>query len=275
MIDFKPVRPEDRAAIERFTLRSETENCDFAFANMYCWRFLYDSRWAVVEGFLVVRFRIGGGGRLGYMQPLGPGDFVSVLPQLEADARAHGQRLRLAGLDEAACAHLRSAAGEEYALASDPATDDYVYDAEALRTLPGRRYQSKRNHINRFLSLWPDYRYEALTPDRFAECLRLERRWRAEHADRPASELGAEQRAMQEAFDRFETLGLTGGCLYAGDTLVAFTFGSAVNEHTFDTHVEKADTNYDGAFALINRTFAEHLPARYTRINRDGPRWFG
>ena len=52
---------------------------------------------------------------------------------------------------------------------------------------------------------------------------------------------------MQEAFDRFETLGLTGGCLYAGDTLVAFTFGSAVNEHTFDTHVEKADTNYDGA----------------------------
>ncbi len=79
----------------------------------------------MVEGFLVVRFRIGGGsGRPATTQPLGPGDFVSVLPQLEADARAHGQRLRLAGLDEAACAHLRSAAGEEYALASDPATDD-------------------------------------------------------------------------------------------------------------------------------------------------------
>lgn len=36
MIEFRPVRLEDRAAIERFTLPSDIRNCDLAFANMFC-----------------------------------------------------------------------------------------------------------------------------------------------------------------------------------------------------------------------------------------------
>lgn len=50
---------------------------------------------------------------------------------------------------------------------------------------------------------------------------------------------------------------------------MAFTYGSAVNEHTFCTHVEKADTEFDGAFTIINKRFAEQLPPQYTLINRE------
>ena len=66
----------------------------------------------------------------------------------------------------------------------------------------------------------------------------------------------------------FDELGLIGGCIYVGDRLVSFSFGSAVNDHTFDTHMEKADKEYDGAFTIINKLFAEHLPERFTLINR-------
>ncbi len=74
---------------------------------------------------------------------------------------------------------------------------------------------------------------------------------------------------MQRAFEHFEELEMIGGCIYVGDKLVAFTYGSAVNDHTFDTHVEKADTDYDGAFTIINKLFAQHLPERFTLINRE------
>ena len=74
---------------------------------------------------------------------------------------------------------------------------------------------------------------------------------------------------MHLAFRHFGELGLTGGCLYVGDRLAAFTYGSAVNDHTFDTHVEKADTSFDGAFTVINKLFAQHLPGRFTLINRE------
>lgn len=268
MIEFRPIRIEDRAAIERYTMPAGIDNCDLAFANMFCWQFVYRSAWAEVSGFLVIRFHIDGGPRIGYMQPVGPGDFASVLPLLEEDARSLGQRLRLVGLTDEARAQLRTAAPDAFAFDSDRAAEDYIYAASDLAGLLGRRYQPKRNHINRFTAEYPDYRYEELTPDRFAECMTLERIWRRAHEGHKA-ELCAEQHAMQRAFEHFEELGLVGGCIYVGDRLVAFTYGSALNEQTFDTHVEKADTQYDGAFTIINRLFARHLPGRFTRINRE------
>ena len=268
MIEFHPVRLEDRSLIERYTMPSGICNCDLAFANMYCWQEVYHSAWAEIEGFLVIRVQIDGGDRIGYMQPVGKGDFGPIIPLLREDAHAHGQRLRIIGLTDEGRDMIRRMHVGQFAFESDRALEDYVYNAEDLRTLPGRRYQPKRNHINRFTAEYPDYHYEVLTRDRFGECMALEREWRRAHEGH-TSELCAEQRAMQRGFEHFEELGLLGGCIYVGERLVAFTFGSAVNDHTFDTHMEKADTEYDGAFTIINKLFAEHLPERFTLINRE------
>ncbi len=268
MIDFRPVRLGDRATIERYTMPSGIRNCDLAFANMFCWQAMYRSAWAIVDGFLVIRFHIDGGTKVGYMQPVGEGDFGPIVPALREDAHALGQRLRIIGLTDEGREQLRRAHPGQFAFASDRALEDYIYRADDLRTLAGRRYQPKRNHINRFAAAYPDYRYEELTPDRFDECMALEREWRRAHEGH-TSELCAEQRAMQLAFAHFAELGLRGGCIYVGERLAAFTYGSAVNDHTFVTHVEKADTTFDGAFTIINKLFAEHLPAHFTLINRE------
>lgn len=281
MIPFKPVTLDDRTAIERYTLTAETPHCDLSFANIYCWQERYESAWAEVGGFLVIRFRIDGGRHFGYMQPVGPGDFSPILPLLEEDAAQHGEPLRLAGLSEAGCALIRRACPGRYAFASDRAQEDYIYRADNLRRLPGRRYQPKRNHINRFTGLYPDYRYEPLTAGHAAECLALERAWRRAHGDTgecdgqtaesPSPDLCAEQRAMQRAFEAFEALSLRGGCIRVGEQLVAFTYGSAIGAETFDIHVEKADPEFvrDGAFTVINQRFAESLPEHFTLIDRE------
>lgn len=292
MIRFQPLRLEDRAVIERYTFAAGSSHCDLAFANMFCWQGVYHSAWAIVGDFLVIRFYIDGGSQQGYMQPVGAGDFTPILPLLDEDARAHGQRLRLYGLTDEGRDLIRRAFPEAYAFYPDRAAEDYIYRADDLRTLPGRRYQPKRNHINHFTALYPDYRYEELTPERFDECMALEQQWRSAHEQHTAqlpcragheaancrfdtrshtATMCAEQRAMQLAFAHFDALGLRGGCIYAGERLVAFTYGSALNERTFDTHVEKADPEYvrDGAFTVINKCFAAHLPEQYEWIDRE------
>ena len=265
-MEFRPVRLEDKAAIEHFTRPSGICNCDLAFANMYCWEGTYRSAWCVEEGFLLIRFYIDGSHHIGYMQPLGEGDFTHLIPRLEADARAAGQPLRISGLTPEGAAAVRRA-HPEFGIWRNRDYEDYVYRADDLRNLTGRRYQPKRNHINRFEAAY-DYRYEELTPALAPECMRLEREWRAGH-DSHAAELTAEQRAMQRAFDHFGELELRGGALFVGEKLVAFTIGSAINDEAFCIHVEKADTRYDGAFTIINKLFAQHLPARFTMINRE------
>lgn len=268
MIEFKPVRLEDKQTIERYTMPSGIYNCDLAFANMYCWQAMYHSAWAVIDGFLVIRFQIGGGEKIGYMQPVGEGDFARIIPALREDAHAHGQRLRIIGLTDEGREMVRNMHAGLFAFESDRGMEDYVYNADDLRNLTGRRYQPKRNHINRFMAEYPDFRYEQLTRERFGECMQLEREWRRAHEGH-TSELCAEQRAMQRAFAHFDRLGLIGGCIYVGDKLVAFTYGSPINDHTFCVHVEKADTEYDGAFTIINREFVAHLPEQYTLIDRE------
>lgn len=268
MIEFKPVRLEDRQVIERYTMPSGITNCDLAFANMYCWQKVYHSAWAEIDGFLVIRFHIGGGEKIGYMQPVGQGDFAHIIPTLREDAHAHAQRLRIIGLTRQGCEQIGAMHPCNFAFGSDRALEDYIYSADDLRNLPGRRYQPKRNHINRFTATYPNYRYEPMTEAHFDACMQLEREWRKVHGGH-TSELCAEQQAMQRAFAHFDELGMLGGCIYVGDRLAAFTYGSAVNDHTFDTHVEKADTEFDGAFTMINKLFAEHLPAQFTHINRE------
>ena len=177
MIRFNPVRLADKQTIESYTLPSGIDNCDLAFANMFCWEFKYRSAWAEQEGFLLIRFQIDGGERIGYMQPVGEGDFGPILPLLREDAHAHGQRLRIIGLTDEGRDTIRRIVPCHFAFESDRALEDYVYNADDLRNLAGRRYQPKRNHINRFVENNPTWTYEEITPATLPECLEMDKEW--------------------------------------------------------------------------------------------------
>lgn len=269
MLNFKAVELEDRAQIERYILPHGVMNCDLSFANMYGWRATYRSEWAVVEGFLVIRFCIDGGDRTGYMQPIGEGDFTRIVPLLCEDAHRRGEPLRLVGLTTEGWQQLNQSWKGLFAAEADRAMSDYIYRREELSRLTGKHYQPKRNHCNRFRTLYPDVRYEELGRTHFAACLELEREWCRQREGCLQGTLRSELQAMERAFAHFEELGLRGGVLMDGERMVAFTYGSAVSEHCFVIHAEKADTRYEGAFAMINRTFAERLAERFEWINRE------
>lgn len=268
MIAFRPISLEDRATIERYTLPSESYNCDFSFANIYTWQGLYRSEWAEVKGFLVIRFALGGGDEWGYMLPLGEGDFTTLIPLLQADSEQRGEPLRLVGLTARAATRLQEVYPERFAVTTSRNTADYLYSAEQLRNLPGRGYQPKRNHINRFLAHYPNYRYQPLSGALMEECMALEGVWRQTH-EGGSDALSAEACAIRRGFEAWEALGLRGCALFVGEQLVAFSYGSQLNDHTFVTHIEKADTQIEGAFAMINKLQAQHLPPHITHINRE------
>ena len=51
---------------------------------------------------------------------------------------------------------------------------DYVYEREKLASLSGRKYHGKKNHINKFLRLYPDWSYEEIN----REMRKSASRWR-------------------------------------------------------------------------------------------------
>lgn len=287
MIRFKKISIDDREIIQGFTLNGERMNCDFSIANIIGWRFLYNSEYAIIDDYLVFRFYADH--HLAYMSPIAhpvqqadgtfrvePCDECSerVIMQLRNDAIAQGHPFLMLGV----CSYMRQRIEEKFPDKFDIKPDrdyfDYIYQREKLITLSGKHLQSKRNHINKFKSLYPDYEYRPLTQELVPECIRLEETWRSQSEEQDSDparsqKLSEELRSMTRIFQRWEQLRMTGGTIYVEGKMVAFTFGAPINNHTFDVCVEKADTRYEGSFAIINNEFVKHLPEQYIYINRE------
>lgn len=305
MIPFRKVLTSDKPTIDAYLAEAGIPICDYTFTNIYCWQHQYDTLWAEVCNSLVVRFDIGHGER-GYMV-LGCSDFGRLLPMLMDDAQAAGQPFRMIamcrrcadnfsawadahyGLDaegrpvifdtEEEAAKCVRRGNECFAICDNRDYQDYIYSIRDLCDLTGRKYQPKRNHVNRFESQY-SYTFEELRPEDIDECLQIERSWQrrkeegeaddVEHRADHEYKMSEEQRAIRLAFDDYRTLGLYGGVLRVEGRMVAFTYGSPITPEVFCTHIEKADSSYEGVFPMINRCFARALAAKgYTMVNRE------
>ena len=267
MISFKDITLADKDTITSFTMKSDRRNCDLSFSNLCSWRFLYDTKFAVIDNFLV--FKFWAGEQLAYMMPIGTGDLKAILRKLIEDADKEKQSFCMLGVCSNMRVDLETTLPSQFVFTEDRDYADYIYLKSDLSTLKGKKFQSKRNHINRFRNTYPDYEYTPITPDRIQECFDLEAEWcKVNNCDQQEG-TGNERRALIYALHNFEALGLTGGILHVNSKIVAFTFGMPINHETFGVHVEKADTNIEGAYAMINYEFANRIPEQYIYINRE------
>lgn len=267
MITFKDITIQDKDTITSYTLNSCRRNCDLSFSNLCSWRFLYDTQFAIVDGFLVFKFWVDG--ELAYMMPVGEGNLKKVVNDLIEDAREAGSPFCMLGVCSCMREDLEAILPGQFTFTADRDYADYIYLRSDLSTLKGKKFQAKRNHINKFRNTYPNYEYSPITPERIQECLQLEAEWcKVNHCDQQEG-TGNERRALIYALHHFDELGLMGGILHADGKIVAFTFGMPINKETFGVHVEKADTNVDGAYAMINYEFANRIPEQYIYINRE------
>jgi hypothetical protein len=268
---FKPITIEDKEVITSFTLPGDFLNCDYAFANICSWRFLYESEYAADDDFLYVRFYVEEKGRrrLAYMLPVGSGDLKRAIDRLEKDAGSMGYPLLILGVTPESKTKINALFPDRFTCITERDYFDYIYLREDLATLKGRKFQPKRNHINKFNRRY-EYTYLPISQDIIPSCMEVERIWcKANLNEDDREDLAHEHRSMTFAMNHFDELGLSGGAIVVDGKIIAFTYGSPINRYTFGIHVEKADVHYEGIFSVINREFASRIPAQYLYINRE------
>ncbi len=250
-------------------IRNRHFNCDWAITNIFCWQDFYQVEWCYFLQHIVIRIHVNGGDAIGYMvHPLHEDAVLQqIIDILTQDAATFGQPLRLLSLAEDERELVQGLAEDTFFIDNNRDYEDYIYHAADLRNLKGAKYAAKRNHVNRFSAKY-DWTYQPLTTDRLQQCLSLEAVWRQKHTAHQ-TETSAEQKAIKYAFDHFDELGLIGGALYADNEMIAFTYGSEINDETFCVHIEKANIEYEGVFSAINHLFVKHLPEKYLYINRE------
>jgi len=282
---FHQLTLSDREAMQAVTLPSGRRNCNYTFANLVGWQFWYDTEVCVLENAVVLRYTLDG--QRAYMVCTSEALSLELIEALFDDSNGD---LTLMGLEDSQVAQLQTS--HLFSVEPDRDQYDYIYRRTDLATLHGKHLDAKRNHINRFRAEHPDFEYRPLTPESFDECRRLTEIWQGDKAAikreqsqvylssaereqartkfKAASDtIDAEHRVMETIFSNWDALGMTGGSIFVDGRMVAFTYGSAVTTDTLDVCVEKADRHVEGAFAIINQQFAEHLPEQYVYLNRE------
>lgn len=266
-IPFRELSISDKSTILHYTANSNRRNCDLSFSNLCSWKFNYHTQFAEWKDCLIFKFWVEDD-TLAYMMPLGSGDLRSVLRDMVEDARREGHTFRMLGVCSDMREDLEKLYYNDFDFVHVRDYDDYLYLRSDLASLQGKKYQSKRNFVNRFKRN-NSYRYEPILPSDVDECLALEAEWLNSNGHGEDEGAEVERKALTYALQHFEELGLTGGLLRVENRIVAFSFGMPINYDTFGVHVEKADASVEGAYAMINYEFVNHIPEQYIYVNRE------
>ena len=268
MLPFKPVTIDDKETFQSFFNKVAFGNCDFSFSNIFSWRNSYDTTFSVEGDFLYVRFQPVGYSP-GYLFPIGAGNLKTAIERMKQDASARETELHIYAVTQKMFDLLEEAMPGEFLYETDRDWFEYIYSTQDLITLTGKKYQPKRNHINKFKRTY-EWEYLPITREIIPDCLELYKRWCAENGGCNSEQsLISESVATQNAFGNFEKLGLIGGALRINGEILAYSYGQPLTKNVFGVHAEKCLYEIDGGFTMINREFAEHNCAAYPYINRE------
>ena len=269
MLEWSIPEAEDEDWINSCIAVSGTMASDASFANIYLLRNKYSTKISRYKDFIIRKYS-GKGARCGYTFPLGKGDVAKALAEIEKDAKECGERLQFAFVTEEQKEVLENAMPARFCYSSDAGDSDYIYLRSELAPLSGKAFHKKKNHFSKFVRTYPDYKYYEIGACNIYDAQKVADAWYYEHLqDEDASQL-AEYKAIKEALENFEELGLIGGIIYVNDSPCAMTIASKINENTVDVHFEKAVGEYalNGGYAAINKLFSEKLDG-VTWLNRE------
>ncbi len=161
---------------------------------------------------------------------------------------------------------------EEYLVERDRAYDDYIYDAQKLISLSGKKYHKKKNHLNAFKKEYEGrYEFKLLDATHRQEILDFLYHWMDEKGDMEEKEyVEYEAKGISEILEHYDVMNFKVGGVYIDGKLEAFTIGCYYDiEDMVYIPVEKANAQIRGLYTYINNEFLKQAYPNVAKVNRE------
>ena len=240
MINFKKVELEDQKAYKPYMAQQQCRSCECTFANLYLWSRFYAVTATVENGMLLTKSEEGD--YLSYGFPMGKLKYLKeAVDALYEYSKEKKRKFQMHNVTPEQFALLEEIYPGRFQIEYRRDYADYVYEAEKLAKLSGKKYHGKKNHTNKFKKLYPNWQYERLNDSNVEECFQMALKWRNKN-----------------------------GCGEDPEkNVVAFSIGEPVSDDTFVVHIEKAFADVPGAYPMINQQFVEHEVQGFSYVNRE------
>ena len=261
MLSFRKIEKEDVPTIKYYAQSCGIQSCDFTLCGIYLWGAYYGYEMCEYENTLFIKGR-DEYGKDAFALPIGALDTRDAVDIVRDFCARHDLKARFSFVPESKI--------EDFAEGRIQKLDgwsDYIYGANALASLSGKKLHKKKNRFNKFVKTYPDYRFESVTTDNIARVRDFYLSFLAENP--PENErLNAERDIILRLMDEYSLLGLNGGMISVDGEVVAFAFGERVND-TLYVHFEKANRKFDGAYEAMNCLFVRNFASDSLFVDRE------
>ena len=260
-MNFKKIELCDKDKLLPFLQAADELTCELSFINLLVWQQLYNNCYFIEDGVLFLKsydenietYSLPFGDVKDGMQKI-----INHCGKLPAIWAQEGKRFN----------EFKKFFGHLYDIFESRNEFDYIYNANDLINLSGKKYHSKRNHISAFSKQF-DWHYEDITANNIEGVKKCAQIWYSDCGDDMDEELKAEMSGVNIMLDNMDFLGLKGGAIIVDEKVIAFTLGSAVNDQVYNIHIEKAISGFETAYTVINREFAAQNAQNFRYINRE------
>ncbi len=267
-INFQEITLTQKPLFDKYFGQRRYENAHLNFTNLFMWRNIYSIKWAEQHDCLLIKAEYDGQQYM--LQPFGPDEAVAtVLEALSSFFARQNLPFVIRGVEKFMVDLIEAWRPGQFNFTGDRDNFDYVYHSKDLIELKGRKYHSKKNHINSFLRTYSNYQYEQLTPEWVPHCIENQLEWCRKKGCDDDPTLRGESNAIIEVLTHWTELNLQGGLITIGGKVEGFTFGEQLNADMAVIHVEKANPDIRGVYPVINQKFCENAWQHLEYVNRE------
>ncbi|MBU3175999.1 DUF2156 domain-containing protein [Clostridium estertheticum] len=270
MMIFKRLTIEDKEIFEKYIYPYKFLSCEYSFTTLYIWREACDICFTVYKDALIIK-KMDFEGRYYFMQPLGYNkeNLKELIDVLMDYKKENNMEFVFKDLDESFMEEIKDIYEDVRGICIKEDRDnfDYLYEAEKLTKLSGKKLHGKKNHYNSFIK---NYNYEVKDIEETQVIkdvvVAAEKWYEANNNDRM---LNFELQGIKDILENIEIVNTKGIAVYVDEKIVAFSLGEKLNDDLAVIHIEKADTSYSGVYSFINKAFVDRSFSDVKIINRE------
>lgn len=267
MLSFDPITAENICKTAEFFQYKISRTSDYTIGAMYMWRDFYQSSFAIYDDMILYKVKFLD--RTSFTFPVGSGSLPKAMAAIKEYCRENQLPVWFCTVPEEAVPILVQEYGGTQPCTSNRDWADYLYNADDLADMAGRKFSGQRNHINKFHKLYPNYSYQRITPENTPRIIDFLMDYEKNHG-KEASLAQEELSRTLELMPYLEKFKLPGGFIEVDGVIVAIAIGEVVKD-TLYCHIEKANRDYPGSYQMIVKEFSSDMRANYgiRYINRE------
>lgn len=264
---FKPLSIEDKELFDRYLKPYIFSTCEYSFTNLFIWRKGCDIQYSFIDDALIIK-KMDFDGSYHFMQPIGykHENLKAIVDTLQNYKEAANMDYLFKDAEENFINELNSIYPDKFIISEDRNNFDYIYSSDRLISLSGRKLHGKKNHYNNFIKN-NNFTAAPISKDNTCECIKAAKEWCNKNDCK--GYLLFELRAIEELLKNIDRLDFIGMAVYVDKKLSAFTIGEQMNRDMAVIHIEKADSDINGLYTFVNKTFVEDYFNDVPFINRE------